>query len=147
VSPNLGGAFDKFIWNHIIAQTCENEPFVLESVIAIGALSKAMSVCGANPLYTCPLATPESTNHELYLTAYRYSLKQYNNATRSMKIALADGKSNIRGALITCLLIFCFETYFGNQAAAVRNAQAGILLMHRWQLKEGAFEKLPSNSS
>lgn len=66
----------------------------------------------ANRLCTCPLVTPESTNHELYLTAYRYSLKQYNNAIRSMKIALADGESNIRSPLIACLLYILFQDIF-----------------------------------
>ena len=65
--------------------------------------------------------------------SYEYSLKQYGRAIKTMRTALSDGQQNLRRTLIACLLVFCFETYMGNQVAAITHAQSGISLLHQWK--------------
>jgi hypothetical protein len=50
-----------------------------------------------------------------------------------MRTALSDGQQNLRRALIACLLVFFFESYIGNQVAAITHAQSGISLLHQWK--------------
>lgn len=144
VSPNLGGAFDNSLWDHIIAQACVDEPFVLYSVTAIGALARAISSRGI-----CSTSSErlESPSHESSIPDYENSLRLYDKAIKAMRSALANGGLGIRKAMIACLLVFCFETHIGNQASAIHHAQSGIALLHQWQLKEKALAKTAVNSS
>lgn len=50
-----------------------------------------------------------------------------------MRTAFSDGLQDMRRALIACLLVFCFESYIGNQVAAITHAQSGISLLHQWK--------------
>lgn len=52
-----------------------------------------------------------------------------------MRTALSEKPSDLRIALIACLLVFCFESYIGNQIAAVTHTQSGISLLHQSQTR------------
>lgn len=41
-AATLGGTFDSYIWGGIIPQACEQERFVLDATVAIGALTHTM---------------------------------------------------------------------------------------------------------
>jgi len=41
-AATLGGAFDSYIWGGIVPQACEQEPFVLDAMVAIGALTRTV---------------------------------------------------------------------------------------------------------
>lgn len=73
----------------------------------------------------------------MFMTDYEYCFKQYDKAPKTMRAALSKGEENLRRALIACLLVFCFETYLGNQASAIFHAETGITLLHQWQPKKG----------
>ena len=46
---------------------------------------------------------------------YTYALMQFNKELRSMRNAIANGeKSDMRAALLTCILVVCFETLAGS---------------------------------
>lgn len=128
----LAGAFSNTLWAQIIAQASENEPFVQECVIAIGALSRAAYSPRSCP---GPLRT-QSPKHEKGNEYYEYALKQYGRALKTMRLALSDQRESLRRALIACLLVFCFESYVGNQVAAITHAQSGISLLHQWKSKK-----------
>lgn len=124
--PLLAGSFNDTLWGSIITQASETEPFVLDCVIAIGALSMAAILLESYP------RTASTKNRDKNRT-YEYALRQYGKALKAMRIALSSRQQNLRQALIACLLVFCFESYIGNQVAAITHAQSGITLLHQWK--------------
>jgi hypothetical protein len=132
VTPHLGGAFNNSLWDMVMAQACEYVPFVLDAVIAIGALARTMKYYGRSPMPSQSLSGLRSLfipSRDVFMTDYEYCFKQYDKTLKAMKIALLKGEENLRRALIACLLISCFETYVGNKASAIFHAESGITLL------------------
>lgn len=53
-----------------------------------------------------------------------------------MREAIAGPKDNIRGAILACLLIVCFETFQGSNEKVQIQITNGIRLLHEWQTKQ-----------
>jgi hypothetical protein len=121
----------------IIAQASENEPFVRDCFVAIGALERAAYLPKDCPRLS---GTPrERTGNPAYafaLKLYGRALKLYGRALQTMGKALSNDQQNLRLALIACLLVFCFESYVGNQVTAITHAQSGISLLRQWELQK-----------
>lgn len=141
VAPYLQGPTKNSFWEYLLVQACADEPFVLDSVIAIGALARAMSVCRDSPLRLQSQKVIAFTSHDQYTTTYEYSLRRYNTAIQLMRSVILDGDRDLRKACIACLLVFCFEMHIGNHTSAVYHAQSGISLMHQWQSKKKEFKQ------
>jgi hypothetical protein len=95
---------------------------VRDCVITIGALSRAASVPRACPLPDCSSSVRHDLRHYKGNRSYEYAFKQYGRALKAMQLALAEKQQDLRMALIACLLVFCFESYIGNQVAAITHA-------------------------
>ena len=122
------GVYQSNVWRRLIPQISQREPFVMDAVVALGAISqhsdrlKNNSDCGSSKSDFDELA-----RHEMY------ALIRYDRALRSMRQALKRSDDNIRLALIACLLVFCFETNLGNQQSAITHAVSGVKLLRDWQ--------------
>jgi hypothetical protein len=136
--PLLGGVFSSHLWERLIPQASENERFVLDAVIAIGALTRTTKCHDADQTLTqfgtgqaLSIATRHTPTND-----YEYAVRQYSKALREMQATLSDGRDLLRKTLLACLLVFCFETFCGNQTTALLHAQSGIDFLRQWQPNE-----------
>src|SRR5580658_9952434 len=60
----------------------------------------------------------------------QYALNQYGVALRGVQKMLSRGQDSLRTALISSLLIFCFENMLGDTERAVRNIQSALDVIH-----------------
>ena len=133
--PLLGGVFSSHLWERLIPQSSENERFVLDAVIAIGALTRTAKFHNADETLT-KFGTGQTSSiitRHTPINDYEYAVKQYSKALREMQATLSDGRDPLRKTLLACLLIFCFETFCGNQTSALLHAQSGIDFLRKWQ--------------
>jgi hypothetical protein len=119
--PQLTGPFSSSLWAKIILQACCDEQFVKETVVAITALNKSHDVALRTPI--------RSTSKEESLKHYELALMQYGKAIRAMRKTLSKNEQHLQNALLACLLVFCFESFQGNQDLAISYAQSGCKLL------------------
>lgn len=137
--PELSGGFNSSLWNQIILQACHEEPFVLDAIVAIAALSQSIG--------PTPAATDDGSFQDHACKHYEFALQQYGKALRVMRTAITSDE-HLRKALIACLLIFCFEGFQGNQDAAIKHVQSGYKLLQDWKAKIAASaEHIPPLSA
>jgi Fungal Zn(2)-Cys(6) binuclear cluster domain len=122
VSIQIGGPFQSQLWDQLIPQAGEEVPFIGRAVIALGALSLSQSLTSKSPRASMR-DLQEKEKHR------RYALTQYVRALQGMRKSIKDHPSDVRTALIGCLLVFCFESLQGHQAAASAHASSGSNLI------------------
>jgi hypothetical protein len=134
-AATLGGAFDSYIWGGIVPQACEQEPFILDAMIAIGALTR--TVHEVQRYRRMGIAPKKGENCLGKSPDHEYAIELYGKALRGMrKVPLREDK-DIRMALIACLLVVCFEGFHGSPVAAMTHAANGVNLLHCWLEKYG----------
>jgi hypothetical protein len=111
ISSQIGGPFGNKLWDQVIPQAGSEVPFIGRAVIALGALSKSQSE-----------RQKENPHHA-------YALAQYVRALQGMRRSVREHPSDVRTALIGCLLVFCFESLQGHQGAASAHASSGSNLI------------------
>jgi hypothetical protein len=145
-AATLGGAFDSYIWGGIIPQACEQEPFILNAMIAIGALTHTMhEVQRYRRMGIAPKkgegCLGKSPDHE-------YAIQLYGRALKGMRKASLCEDKDIRMALIACLLVVCFEGFHGSPVTAMTHAAQGVNLLHCWVKKyDGSYLSLLKSPS
>ncbi|KAH7370114.1 hypothetical protein BKA65DRAFT_487693 [Rhexocercosporidium sp. MPI-PUGE-AT-0058] len=124
MAHQIKGPFKTSLWNQLIPQVGEAEPFIRHAIIALGAMKKITHGPDnlAEDLQLRPTNTPD----------FSYALRQYEKALQGMRKTIADGKKDIQKALIACILVFCFETLTNQMNNAVVNVESGLLLLHSW---------------
>lgn len=115
----ITGPFTSSLWETLIPQTSEMEPFVRKAAVAVGALAK-LSKDKKKSSRTVFLSSndPDTT----------YALQKYDEALRGMRRAILRRDHDVRKMLIACLLVFCFETLQGNFLSAISHAERGLML-------------------
>ncbi|KUJ17507.1 uncharacterized protein LY89DRAFT_668827 [Mollisia scopiformis] len=121
-ATQINSVFPSSLWERLVPQISQAEPFVRHAIIAIGALAKQSKSEGRRKL-----AGKASTTTDL-----QHALKQYDKSLRGMRDAIADGQHDLRKALIACLLVYCFENMLGNQLSAAKHAESGLMLLYQW---------------
>ncbi|KAH8762910.1 hypothetical protein F5882DRAFT_365036 [Hyaloscypha sp. PMI_1271] len=111
ISSQIGRPFGNKLWDQLIPQAGSEVPFIGRAVIALGALSKSQSE-----------RQKENPHHA-------YALAQYVRALQGMRRSVREHPSDVRTALIGCLLVFCFESLKGHQGAASAHASSGSNLI------------------
>lgn len=117
-SRNLSGCFNDDIWNLLILQSCHEEESTRHAVVAIAALHKTAS------------------NSQAKNEHHTYALQKYAKALKLMRESVSDVASiktnehQLRRALVSTLLITCFESFHGNQSASISQASTAIRLLH-----------------
>jgi hypothetical protein len=132
----LPGIFGGDFWDRIILQACHREEFVRDAAVAIGALSS----CGRE------FSTAGSGGKVTDSVHYCFALAKYGRAIRKMRNALMEGKGGLRIALLSCLLVVCFEGLQGNFLQALDHAISGGLLLQQWiDRQDGRSEEAGSS--
>lgn len=151
--PSLPGLFSSHLWDRIILQASVSEPFVRDTLIAIGALSS----CGRKWAKDLPPGKKSTAGIEP-TPQYRFALQKYGNAVNNMRKELTSNSnhegstqqmkdSKLRLALIACLLVVCFEGLQGNYFYALQHASSGYSLLHDWLSEQQDLGPTPSSSS
>ena len=116
IAFELSGGFDPSLWNVLILKACDN-PSIKQLTIATAALSKATKAAEQN------LWDPEKDLH------HEYALQQYGRALKGIREMVALGQDSMRVALVSALLIFCFESMHGDMARGVVHVQSAVELI------------------
>ncbi|TVY87603.1 hypothetical protein LAWI1_G008824 [Lachnellula willkommii] len=112
-SVELATGFEPALWNTLVLQACDN-PSILQLTVATAALSLATK-------------TPHSHLWDSEKDAHhQHALQQYGEALKGIQKMVATGQDSMRIALISALLIFCFESLHGDFGQAIVQVQSAI---------------------
>ena len=123
------GIMDWSVWNHLVLQLTHREPFVRESVVAIGALIRSLESGISSAEFTARDngAPGVATMHK------QFALVRYGRAVKAMQAALTSAEP--RQVLVACLLVFCFEILLNNRHGALTHAITGHRILQDWLTK------------
>jgi hypothetical protein len=123
ISLRITGDFRSSLWRQLIPQAGEVEPSIKHAIIALGALSKSTNNPGAS----------WDPHHE-------YALIQYDKALKSMRAAMRGQDRNYRNILMSCILVFCFESQEGHLASASAHASSAVSLLFQCAVDQGGHK-------
>lgn len=143
-AKKLGGYWDASIWGRLILQACHEEPFVRHAIVSIAALDLAMADRSTPP--SARRLSASAIDIEPYNTHHQFALREYGKALRLMRASPSGDEAHyVRKALISCLLIICFELYRGDPELAMTQARTAVKVLSQW-LKKLQMSRLSSNS-
>jgi hypothetical protein len=143
-AKKLGGYWDASIWGRLILQACHEEPFARHAIVSITALDLAM-VGRSTPLSSRRLSA-SSVDIEPYHSHHQFALREYGKALRLMRASPSGDEAHyVRKALISCLLIICFELYRGDPQLAMTQARTAVKILSQW-LKKLQTSRLNSDA-
>lgn len=133
----ISSHFDQGLFTHVIIQSSWNEPSLRQFVASLGALYKAGSPKALN------ISKEESDLHR------QYAFQQYGRALRNVQARIYADKyqDTPRVALIASLLIYCFESLYGDFDSALRQLQIALQLMQKQLARTTRRYKHAKNSS
>jgi hypothetical protein len=115
----LSGGFEPTLWNVLVLDACDN-PSIRQLTIATAALSIAKEDQESAPVWMS-----ERESH------IQYALQRYGDALAGIREMVATGQDSMRTALISSLLIFCFENLHGDLGRAIAHAQSAIEMIFK----------------
>ncbi|RFU31827.1 hypothetical protein B7463_g4522, partial [Scytalidium lignicola] len=140
-SSELSGTFQLSLWNRFVLQSCRDEPFVKHAVVALAALNvsyKSQLQWGNTDL---PVHLENPDEHQ------RFALTQYDKAVTYMRLSISDPNRDLWKALLSCLLVYCFESFQGRRDLAISHAQSGQKLFQDRIIYQTRLKSLGSPSS
>lgn len=146
---------------------CASELSVRHAAVALGALGKTFETIqsrGTQPAEKClshvsTFGRPiEAVGHEQVRRGlpredekaaahHQNALEQYDKAIKQMRADILGNKHNLRTALITCVVIICFESLDGNHELATAQIHSGIALVQDWRRSHRDILKHPQGFS
>ncbi|RDW68588.1 hypothetical protein BP5796_09245 [Coleophoma crateriformis] len=127
IATKIGGPGFSDLWVKVIPQVGDTHPYIAQAIVALGALSRSRQVQDK----------AQQIQHRVYALA-----KHVESLSGMRKVLYQDGYDK-RIAMHACLLIFCFESLQGHQAAASMHAAGGVSLLESWNHErnfKGAME-------
>lgn len=122
-SHELAGAFHLNLWDRLVLQAARDEPFARHAVIALGALNLAYKSDPRREFSGLQVNPNDPHDH------YTFALVQYDKALRHMRKAVTDIDDDLWKALLSCLLVYCFESFYGRRDIALSTARNGQKLL------------------
>lgn len=113
----FASGFETTLWNQLVLQATTSRP-IFQLTVAAGALRQVR-------------LTPTSKDFDETVSHRQYALQQYGLALKGVQKMLSQGQDSLRTALISSLLIFCFENMLGDTQRAVRNIQSALEVIHK----------------
>ncbi|KAN0103232.1 hypothetical protein V8E51_011545 [Hyaloscypha variabilis] len=141
VIPEISGIWDDSFWGNIVLTACD-EPFILDAVLAIAAISLSIK----ENRRTLENLVDGTVDSKVSSKHYRFALERFGRAVRTMRSTLTNDEQDLRKALIGCLLVFCFEGFQGYPKQALIHAISGYHLLQSWMLKKSYPLVLPNST-
>ena len=117
LAVEFASGFETTLWNQLVLQATDSRP-IFQLTVATGALRQASQM-------------PWSKQREGEISHRQYALQQYGLALKGIQQTLSQNRDSLRTALISSLLIFCFEIMLGDTERAVRNIQSALEVVHK----------------
>ncbi|KAF4634561.1 hypothetical protein G7Y89_g3537 [Cudoniella acicularis] len=111
-SIEFSAGFEPTLWNVLVLQACDNAS-IRQLATATAALNLAM---GSSQ----NMGEFEKDSH------HQYALQQYGEALKGIREMVASGQDSIRIALISALLIFCFESLHNELGRGIVHIQSAV---------------------
>ncbi|PMD37946.1 hypothetical protein L207DRAFT_635387 [Hyaloscypha variabilis F] len=115
-SIELSGGFSPTMWNTVILQACDS-PEIRRLTIATAAMSMAAS------------STPQPGMHWNTTPEYhrQYAFQKYGEALKAIQQKIVRSCSDsVKTAMISALLIFCFESFQGDVSPTMMHIQSAL---------------------
>ncbi|CZR56639.1 uncharacterized protein PAC_06528 [Phialocephala subalpina] len=122
----LSSLFPSSLWERVIFQASEEEVFIRDAVVAVGALfscERRLMVDAENRKTWSGLEKPPR---------YQFALQHHGRAIQSMRAKLSTRERSLRTMLVGCLLIVCFEAVQGNYIQSLTHAIGGHSVLQNW---------------
>ncbi|KAM3077131.1 transcription factor [Clarireedia jacksonii] len=113
-AAEIARLFNGPFWDSQILQASENEAFISQALVTLGAISKAETE-----------SARQAYQHR------QYASQSYAKALSCMRQSLNGSSYNSRKALIACLLVYTIEVMLGHFATAATHASCGEKLLYR----------------
>lgn len=110
----LSGGFESALWDQIVLQTC-GDASIRKLAVAVAALRLANN---------SSLRGEKQRHHH-------YALEQYGKALAGFQKLVAEGENQLRKMLIAALIIFVFESTYGDTQRAVARIQSALGLINQ----------------
>jgi hypothetical protein len=124
----LDGAWGWSLWNQLMPQNGNQEPFIEHSIIAVGALLKSHEEAYSAGVHPHAIILPDIAKlHRAF------AIVKYDTAIQLMQRAICAGTTNPRQALLGCIFVVCFEMLLGNRDLAVKHALSGTIILEKWR--------------
>lgn len=125
-ASGFDGQMDWPIWNSLVLQLSHVEPFIRDSVIAIGALCKALEI----DVTQLEAIADNARLSDIAKMHREFALLKYGKAIKTMLDVLVS--TNLREVLVACLLVYCFEVLLNNRHSALAHILSGHNLLRQW---------------
>jgi hypothetical protein len=133
----LAGSFQSSPWTRTMLQTAHTEPFILRSLVAIGALNKSLKLSYLASNCAFPL---RETNQELSVRHREAALAAYDKAIVGMRnICIRnDAQTIIRKSLIASILISTIEMFLESPIVAHTQSEVGYAILRQLEAGKAA---------
>jgi hypothetical protein len=122
-SHELAGAFHLSLWYRLVLQASRDEPFARHAIVALAALNMAYKARALKSKPDSPTTFGDPDEH------HSFALAQYDKALKYMRTTISDPCRDLWKALLSCLLVYCFESFQGRKDLAITQAQTGQRLL------------------
>lgn len=112
---NFCSYFGTGFWTKLVPQECPHEPAVRYAIFALAALIKPL-ICNVD-------------GRAVLDPHLSIAFMQYGKAIRSLCETLAEDSSRVRLALITSVLLGCFESFQGSWSSAMQHVHSGLNIL------------------
>jgi len=124
-ASNLGEYLKTNLWSYHVLQASEQEPFIKNAVISLGALNKAIDIRMEATIHTGGSWEGAITHGAQH---YQDAFRQYGKSIQGIRKACEEQPRAKKTVLIACLLAICFEYFYGNIDSATAHVRNGLNL-------------------
>jgi hypothetical protein len=139
MAENIGGEwFTSNLFTKTIPQLAHQDAALRHAMMAIGAMANAVA----------PTFLPGACSGPTHVGPhYKNALSYYGQALRLVRLHQGPSDSQLRSALIACLLFVCFETLHGHREAALHHINHGMMIVEQFlRLKEANKQSIMDSS-
>ena len=128
LSGILGGGF----WPQLLLQAGQEQPFIQNAIITIGALSKILKIGGVRAESSFAPRMGMTEEEVVLQQHYLFALQEYHKFIRGTRAHLSVHEDDKRVVLVSCLLITCIERLQNHNQSALTQARNGLKIMQEW---------------
>jgi Fungal specific transcription factor domain len=118
----LEGILTTNLWSRLIFQACEQNTAIRHGIVAIAALDITSRL-------TRSRCEPLGADCSVQANHYQFAIQQYSIALRHMQNETIKRELDLATALITSLIIICFESFHGNIDSAYNQITTGLRMI------------------
>ncbi|EPE32343.1 Zn2/Cys6 DNA-binding protein [Glarea lozoyensis ATCC 20868] len=136
----LSGLFEgtpsSHFWTQLVLQESHNLKAIRHAVMALGALTKSLENAPQPSLKVNIIQSLDQKHRE-------QAVLQHLKAIQALNLYISSSTApQLRNALLTCLLIICFEVFQGGFLSTVQQTESGISMLRSYYSGQGGSRTL-----